>query len=87
MGMHVFAVPHGRGSLLSGQVASTACLEPNNDICDLQISFFLQVSKDSSSEKYFTLSNPVKVWIQLQCLDLKCEREQEDAILEIGGLL
>lgn len=63
-------------SLLSGQVASAACLEANNDICDLQVPLFFQMSKDSSSEKHFTLSNSVKVGIQLQCFDLKWEREE-----------
>lgn len=58
-------------SLLSRQVASAACLEANNDICDLQVSLFFKMSKDSSSEEHFTLSNSVEVGIQLQCFDLE----------------
>lgn len=61
--------------ILSSQVASTACLEADNDICDFQVSFFFKVGKDTCSEKHFALPNSVEVWIQFQSLDLNSREE------------
>lgn len=82
---YVYNVLYKIWSLLSGQVASAACLEANNDICDFQISLFFKMSKDSSSEKHFTLSNSVKVRIQLQCFDLQWEKEKNTFIAKIAS--
>lgn len=59
--------------LLACEVASADALETYDGVCDLQVSFFLQVGQDSSSEEDFTLTHPEQVVIQFQSFDLNID--------------
>lgn len=56
--------------LLACEVASGDALEAYDGVSDLQVSFFFQVSQDSSSEEDFTLTHPEQVVVQFQSSDL-----------------
>lgn len=56
--------------ILACEVASGDALEAYDGVSDLQISFFFQVSQNSSSEEDFTLTHPKQVVIQFQSFDL-----------------
>lgn len=64
----------GRGSIsknsLSGQVAPAAGLEPDDDVCDLQVPLFLQVRQDAGAEEDLALADAVQIAIELQGFDL-----------------
>lgn len=71
--------------LLSGQVATTHCLEGHDDICNLQVSFLLQVGQDPRTEEDFALPNPVQVGVEFKGFDLR--REEEEVPFSTGGLV
>lgn len=60
-------------SLLACNIAPASGLETDDDISDLQVPLLLQVGQDSSTEKHFTLADPIEVRIQLQSFDLTVE--------------
>lgn len=55
---------------LASQVSAAHRLEIDDDVCDLQISFFLQMSQDPGPEKDLALADAEQVGVQLQGLDL-----------------
>lgn len=52
------------------QISTARRLEVDDDVSDLQVSLFLQMSQNSSSEENLTLTNTEKVGVQLQGVDL-----------------
>lgn len=60
--------------LLSSEVASRGALKAYDGVGDLQVSFFFQMSQDSSSEKDFALTHAEQVEIQFQSSDLNEEK-------------
>lgn len=59
--------------ILAWEVASADTLEANDGVSDLQVSLFLQVGQDSSTEEDFTLTHPEQVTIQFQSFDLNAD--------------
>lgn len=52
------------------QISTARRLEVDDDVGDLQVSLFLQVSQNASSEKDLALTDTEKVGVQLQGVDL-----------------
>lgn len=65
------------------QISTAHRLEVDDDVSDLQVSLFLQVSQNSSSEKNLALTNTEKVGVQLQGVDLFRGQETLDFGLKL----
>lgn len=59
---------------LPGQVAPAAGLEPDNDVCDLQVPLLLQVGQHAGPEEDLALADAVQIAVQLQGFDLDGSR-------------
>lgn len=65
-----FLVAPWETTVLSCQVASGLSLESDDDVCDLQVSLFFQMSQDAGSEEDLALPDPVQVGVKFQGFDL-----------------
>ena len=55
----------------SGKASSGIRLELDDDVCELHVALFFQMSQHTGSEEDLTLTNTVQVRVQLQSLDLQ----------------
>jgi len=55
----------------SSNATASISLKLDNDVGQLEVTFFFKVSQDSSAEKHFALTNAVQVGIEFQRFNLQ----------------
>ncbi len=63
--------------LLSAEIATTACLETDNDLSELDVPLLLQLSQHTSTEEHLRVPNTIRGRVQVQCLQLYVFRQSE----------
>lgn len=70
--------PALKQAVLACQISTADRLEVNDDVSDLQVPLFFQVSEDSGPEEDLTLADAEQVAVQLQGLNLRRRGQDTD---------